>query len=147
MGCCYGLSLLVSSLGGKVDQSQYAEQVGAADCYLTTTGKTDKLTQTLSSNFQAFVGHKEAVQLLPASCSLLVTSEACPVQMVRFGENVYATQFHPEADANDIEARIRIYRNHGYFPPEDADELIAKCHSSDVTQPRLILKNFAHAYG
>ncbi len=147
MGCCYGLSLLVSALGGTVDQSRYAEQVGAADCFLTAAGKADKLTRALTPNFQAFVGHKEAVQVLPKECSLLVSSKACPVQMVRFGKNIYATQFHPEADAHDIEARIRIYRNHGYFPPEEADELITQCHSSSVTQPRLILRNFAHAYG
>ena len=61
--------------------------------------------------------------------------------------NVYATQFHPEADAPDFEQRIRIYKDHGYFPPETADDLIAACHAAEVTVPGEILRRFAERYG
>ena len=66
--------------------------------------------------------------------------------MIRHGRNVYATQFHPEADAADFETRIRIYRNHGYFPPEDAEALIETCHGAEVTVPGVILRRFADRY-
>jgi GMP synthase (glutamine-hydrolysing) len=52
-----------------------------------------------------------------------MTGRGCPVQMFRIGENVYATQFHPEADAEEFILRINTYRNHGYFEPHEADEL------------------------
>ena len=66
--------------------------------------------------------------------------------MIRTGQNVYATQFHPEADASDFERRIEIYKNHGYFPPEDAERLIAMCHNSNVTVPQTILARFVERY-
>ena len=67
--------------------------------------------------------------------------------MLRHGRNVYATQFHPEADAGGFETRIRIYRNKGYFPPETADDLIAMCRAADVFAPETILRNFVARFG
>ncbi len=84
---------------------------------------------------------------MPAGCVHLVASDPCPFQMIRWGQNVYATQFHPEADAGDFEQRINIYKDHGYFPPEDAQSLIDVCHAADVTQPGEILRRFAQRYG
>lgn len=147
MGCCYGLGVLVHHLGGEVSKARYSEPVGPSLCALTDAGRKDPLTADLLPEFEAFVGHKEAVQQVPESCVHLVRSEACPVQMLRHGQNVYATQFHPEADATDFENRINIYKNHGYFPPEDAQALIDGCHAADVTQPALILRRFADRYG
>ena len=92
-------------------------------------------------------GVVKAVQELPPGCVHLVQSAPCPFQMIRHGQNVYATQFHPEADASDFENRIRIYRNHGYFPPEQADTLIETCHAASVSVPGEILHRFARRYG
>ena len=147
MGCCYGLGILASHLGGAVSKAQYGEPVGPTDCTLTPDGMADPLLQGLPAQFQAFVGHKEAVQALPDGCTHLVASAPCPVQMIRHGQNVYATQFHPEADAHDFEERIRIYRNHGYFPPDDADRLIAECHAAEVTIPGEMLRRFVGRFG
>lgn len=147
MGCCYGLGVLAAHLGGPVSKERFGEPVGTADCQLTEAGRADPLTSDLPERFEAFVGHKEAVQELPPGCVHLVASETCPFQMIRFGRNVYATQFHPEADAADFEQRIQIYRNHGYFPPETADDLIAACHAAEVSEPAKILRRFSERYG
>ena len=147
MGCCYGLGVLAAHLGGDVSKAQFGEPVGATTCEVTEAGRRDPLLNGLAAQFDAFVGHKEAVQALPPGTMHLLRSTACPFQMIRHGENVYATQFHPEADAPDFEQRIRIYRNHGYFPPETADDLIAACHAAQVTVPGQILRRFAERYG
>ncbi len=147
MGCCYGLGILTAHLGGDVSKKKYGEPVGPSDCRLTEAGAEDPLTAGLNPKFEAFVGHKEAVQSLPDGCVHLVASDPCPYQMIRWGKNVYATQFHPEADAHDFEERIQIYKDHGYFPPEDAQRLIEICHAADVTQPGEILRRFAQRYG
>ncbi len=147
MGCCYGLGVLAHHLGGEVSKARYGEPVGPSNCEMTQAGRDDPLTRGLPARFDAFVGHKEAVQVLPEGAVHLVRSPACPVQMIRYGQNVYATQFHPEADAHDFERRIRIYRNHGYFPPETADALIARCHRAEVTVPGEILRRFVGRYG
>lgn len=146
MGCCYGLGILAHHLGGEVSKAQYGEPVGPSVCNLLPDGAEDPLLIGLAPEFEAFVGHKEAVQSLPPNTVHLLSSAPCPIQMIRFGQNVYATQFHPEADATDFERRIRVYRNHGYFPAEDADRLIAVCHAADVTVPGEILRRFAARY-
>ena len=147
MGCCYGLGILAHHLGGNVSKARYSEPVGPSTCTLTAPAADDPITRGLPAVFDAFVGHKEAVQALPPGCVHLVQSAPCPFQMIRYGQNVYATQFHPEADATDFENRIRIYRNHGYFPPEQADALIETCHAASVTVPGEILHRFARRYG
>jgi GMP synthase (glutamine-hydrolysing) len=147
MGCCYGLGVLAAHLGGDVSKAQYGEDVGPSLCKVAPAAAGDPLTAGLPDQFEAFVGHKEAVQSLPVGCVHLISSEPCPFQMIRYGQNVYATQFHPEADAQDFEQRIQIYRNHGYFPPERAEELIEICYGADVTVPGEILRRFVVRYG
>lgn len=146
LGCCYGIGILGKHLGGKVSKDAYGEPVGTSECALTAAGRRDPLLAGLPDAFLSFVGHKEALQALPASCAHLVRSAACPYQMVRHGRNVYATQFHPEADSAGFETRIRIYKNRGYFPPETAEELIEMCRAADVFAPERLLQNFVARY-
>jgi len=146
LGCCYGIGILGKHLGGDVSKRAYAEPVGTSDCSLTPEGAIDPLLAGMPPDFMAFVGHKEALQSLPEGCTHLVRSPACPYQMLRFGANVYATQFHPEADSAGFQTRINIYKHRGYFPPEAADALIAMCHAADVHAPELVLRNFVKRY-
>ena len=67
--------------------------------------------------------------------------------MFRIKENLYATQFHPELDAEGLVTRIVIYRHAGYFPPESAEELMANARRFTATEPMNILKNFVARYG
>ena len=146
LGCCYGIGILGHHLAQNVSKERYGEPVGTADCSLTDAGKTDPVCAGLPDRFDAFVGHKEAVQSLPAGCAHLVEAPSCPFQMIRYKDNVYATQFHPEADGAEFETRINIYRHRGYFPPEEAESLIAMCRAADVTAPERILRNFVERY-
>jgi GMP synthase (glutamine-hydrolysing) len=144
LGCCYGIGILGKHLGGDVGKQAYGEPVGTSDCRVVAP---DPLLDGVPERFTAFVGHKEALQALPEGCVHIVASSACPYQMIRYGQNVYATQFHPEADAAGFETRINIYKHRGYFPPETATDLIAICRAADVHAPELILRNFVRRYG
>lgn len=146
MGCCYGIGILGHHLGGVVGKQRYGEEVGTVVCELTNEGRKDPLLADFPDSFEAFVGHKEALQELPDACVQLLSSEPCPYQMIRYKNNVYATQFHPEADGEGFEVRIRLYKDKGYFPPADADRLIELCRQADVRIPEAILKNFVDAY-
>jgi GMP synthase (glutamine-hydrolysing) len=146
MGCCYGIGVLSHHLAQNVSKERFGEPVGTADCRLTEAGKADPLCAGLPERFEAFVGHKEALQSLPEGCVHLIQAPSCPYQMIRYKENVYATQFHPEADAAEFEARINIYKHRGYFAPEEAESLIAMCHAANVTEPERILRAFVARY-
>ncbi|MCO6383522.1 glutamine amidotransferase [Oceanicola sp. 502str15] len=143
LGCCYGIGILGKALGGAVGKGRFGEAVGTSACRVVAD---DPLLEGVAERFDAFVGHKEAMEALPEGCVQLVESGPCPFQMVRHGANVYATQFHPEADAAGFETRIRVYRNKGYFAPEEADGLIAMCRAAEVTEPEKILRNFVARY-
>ncbi len=146
LGCCYGIGILAHHLGATVSKDRYGEPVSAVQCRLTDAGRADPLLDGVPDEFRAFVGHKEAVQHLPAGTVHLLGSDPCPFQMIRFGQNVYATQFHPEADSDGFALRIRLYKNNGYFHPDEAEDLIAMCHAAEVQTPEKILRNFVKRY-
>lgn len=147
LGCCYGIGILGKQLNGDVSKRSYSEPVGTSNCEVTAAGRDDPLLEGVPTVFDAFVGHKEALQQIPDGCTHLVRSDPCPFQMVRYAQNVYATQFHPEADADGFETRINIYKNRGYFPPEDAQQLIDMCRAADVFAPEMVLRNFVNRFG
>ena len=147
LGCCYGIGILGHHLGAQVSQTRYGEAVGAVACAVADEGRSDPLIKGLPETFQAFVGHKEALQELPKGCTHLLSSATCPYQMVRYKSNVYATQFHPEADGEVFALRIAIYKDKGYFEPSEAANLTRMCRAADVRYPAEILRNFVRLYG
>ena len=146
LGTCYGIGALVKYQGAKVSKEKYSEGIGAVEIELSEAGRNDELLAGLPVKFMAYIGHKEACQTMPSGGALLASSSSCPIQMIRFGKNIYATQFHTELDADDIRLRIKVYKSHGYFSPEDAESLIKKTKNYQVTFPSRILNNFVQRY-
>lgn len=147
MGCCSGISILAHHLGAEVSKRRWSEPVGPVEVHLTEAGRADPLLNQIPDDFAALVGHKEAIQELPEGCVHLVASTSCPFQMIRYGQNVYGTQFHPEADGHVFAERIRVYQNRGYFPPEDAKRLTTQALAADASTPPAILRRFVQRYG
>lgn len=145
LGCCSGNGLLGSYLGAQISP-RFAEPVGAASIQLTEEGKRDPLLENLPESFRVLLGHKEACDDTPVGAVLLAGNSACPVQMFRVKKNIYATQFHPEADGEGFIVRINIYKNFGYFPAESAEKLIAAVENEETPEAQLILKRFVDAY-
>ncbi|MGY2064944.1 glutamine amidotransferase [Blastococcus sp. SYSU DS0619] len=145
-GACYGIGTLGTHRGGVVDRT-YGEPVSAVEVTLTREGRDDPLLAGVPDRFQAFVGHKEACRALPPDAVLLASSPSCPVQMFKVGENVYATQFHPELDVAGIVQRVRIYQHAGYFAPAELDAVIGRLTPATVTAPGRLLANFVARYG
>ncbi|MBD3281631.1 glutamine amidotransferase [Candidatus Uhrbacteria bacterium] len=146
IGACYGIGALTNHLGGVVSKENYTEPVGAIDVTLTEAGESDHLLKDIPKQFRAFVGHKEACQGLPEGAKLLASSNTCPVQMIRIKNNIYGCQFHPELDTEGLIVRVNVYKNAGYFPPEEAEPLIQQVLSENVIHPQKILKNFVKRY-
>lgn len=146
LGACYGVGTLGVHQGGVIDR-QFGEPVGTSRVRLLPAGREDPMLAGLPDEFDAFVGHKEAVSVLPSHAVLLADSASCPVQMFRIKSNLYATQFHPELDSSGFAQRIMIYRDAGYFPSHQAQELHDKALASRVDYPELIMRNFVNNYG
>ena len=145
LGCCSGNGLLGSYCGTNIS-GKYAEPVGAVDIFLTEQGKQDPLLEGFPDAFRVLLGHKEACDSVPPGCILLASNTTCPVQMFRLKRNIYATQFHPDADPEGFRVRINVYKNHGYFPAVSAQELIDLVENEETPQAQLILKRFVDIY-
>ena len=143
-GLCYGLGILVQVLGGAVSK-EHSENVQIADITMTPQGIDDPLLKGKTS-MRAIVGHHESVARLPKSATLLASSHQCTVQAVRFKNNIYATQFHPELDVYGLAMRLEAYRHHGYFSPEEFDDIIYSAKQADLEQSHQILQRFCSNY-
>jgi GMP synthase (glutamine-hydrolysing) len=145
LGACYGVGTLGTYLGAPIDGA-YAEPISVVDVSLSGAGREDPLLAGMPERFPAFVGHKEAISALPPEATLLASSPTCPVQMFRVGENVYATQFHPELDLDGIVTRIHAYASYGYFAPDELDLTLAAVRRAPVTTTGRILRTFVERY-
>jgi len=145
LGACSGNGLLGNYLGTGIS-TKYGEAVGCVTLDITEAGRQDKLLRGFPDRIDVLLGHKEAVDTLPEGATLLMTGSGCPVQMFRIGENVYATQFHPEGDAEEFILRIDTYRNHGYFEPHEADELKKSVSQKSTPHAQEILRRFVDRY-
>jgi len=146
LGACYGLGILGLQQNVNVSTEKYAEKPGAATVFLTKEGKKDKLLQGFPNEFRTFLGHNESWQSCPVNTKLLISSKDCPVHMVRIGDNVYATQFHPELDFEGVKLRAELYKNSGYFNPEDVTSIIEKASKENIIYPMKFLENFVKYY-
>ena len=145
LGACSGNGLLGNYLGTSIS-TQYREAVDCVTVDITEAGKQDKLLTGFPDQIDVLLGHKEAVDTTPDRAVLLLAGSHCPVQMFRVGENVYATQFHPEGDAEEFMLRIDTYQNHGYFEPHEADELKKRVNLKHTPYAQEILRRFVARY-
>jgi len=144
-GACSGNGLLGKYCGAQISNT-FSEPIGSVEITVTEEGANDPLLKDLPLTFSALVGHKEACDEVPPGAILLGSSQPCPIQMFRIKKNIYATQFHPEADAKEFILRIKTYKDHGYFAPEEADRLITAVRKTNTPVPKEILKRFVQYY-
>lgn len=144
-GACYGIGTVGTHQGAVIDGT-YREPISVVELHRTAEGAADPLLQGLPDTFTGFVGHKEAITVLPPSATLLVRGDGCPVQMFRVGMNVYATQFHPECDVDGISTRIRAYAGHGYFGDGELSYTLDAVRRAPVTHTGSILRAFTERY-
>ena len=145
LGACSGNGLLGNYLGTSISRT-YGEPTSCVTLDITEEGKQDKLLTGFPERIDVLLGHKEAVDTTPDGATLLMTGRDCPIQMFRVGQNVYATQFHPEGDAEEFRLRIEVYKNHGYFEPHEADALKKNVSERPTPYAQKILRRFVEYY-
>jgi GMP synthase (glutamine-hydrolysing) len=106
LGICYGLQLMVQTLGGKVKATNRREY-----------GKTELEIKDTSDLFQGFnkriiswMSHGDYAEILPKGFEIIASSQNCATAAIRDKtRRLYAVQFHPEVA--HTENGIRIIRN------------------------------------
>ncbi|SDS05057.1 glutamine amidotransferase-related protein [Corynebacterium timonense] len=138
---CFGMCWLVDALGGAVGHSS-PEASGPTVVELTDAAHDDPLLADFPARFDALTGHTENPEVVPADLTVLATGPTTTVQVARWGEKVWACQFHAEMDAPAMKTRMDFFYDYGYFPLTDYDTIIASLPSVDVTWSNELLRRY-----
>ncbi|MHA2789007.1 glutamine amidotransferase-related protein [Corynebacterium sp. S7] len=138
---CYGASWLTNHTGGSVSQS-HAEESGPSHVHLTAAGRKDLLLQGFPSSFTSLTGHTENAEQVSDRLTVLASGPTCPVQLVRYRSQVWASQFHAEMDADAMKTRMDFYFDYGYFSPGNYDKIVASLPTIDTKWSNKLLRRF-----
>ena len=135
---CFGISWLVDHLGGEVGRT-HPEPSGPT----TVNVVAEDALAGPSGTFTALTGHTENPVRVPDSLTVVATGPDGLVQMVRYGDRVWATQFHAEMDADAMRTRMDFFHDYGYFPAEEYARIVADLPNHDVSRANGLLRTFA----
>ncbi|MBE6484862.1 MAG: glutamine amidotransferase [Actinomycetaceae bacterium] len=144
LAICFGLQAITRTLGGTL-VGGFAEDLQAPAITLTEAALSDPLTRHLEPVIYGYTGHSDAIGVLPGDATVLATGEFCQIQMVRWGRNVYGTQFHPEIEKEGMRIRINTYSD-TYYPADEKEAVIARCDAADTTGANQIISAFVARY-
>jgi GMP synthase (glutamine-hydrolysing) len=93
LGICYGMQLLVQTLGGRVEQAEIGE-FGRSDLTVSEPGV---LLRGMPREQTCWMSHRDTVYEPPPGFTALASSSGSPVAAVEdAARNIYGIQFHPE---------------------------------------------------
>ena len=109
LGICLGAQLIARTLGSEVYASDEKE-IGWYDVATTKNAASDPLVGHFEQREKIFQWHGDTFDLPRGALHLAVSSQ-CEQQAFRYGDNVYALQFHLEVDEPMIERWLNVPRH------------------------------------
>lgn len=106
LGICLGAQLIARALGAPV-HANGGKEIGWFEISVTDAGKKDPLIRHLGERATLFQWHCDTFDL-PKGAVNLADSETCRYQAFRYGDKVYAFQFHLEVDEAMIHRWLQI---------------------------------------
>lgn len=126
LGICFGAQILTHVFGGRVELDEARAETGTFAVTKTEAGEGDELFAEIPSTFDAQLGHKDHLTVLPEGAVHLASSERSAHQAWRFaGEPTYALTFHPELDVDAVMYRLDYYAKEYKVTPERRAEMAA----------------------
>ena len=137
LGICFGHQLLGAFAGAQV----ICDKTQGKTCSHPVKLMVDKhnyfLFTDLPEEFFAHYGHKDSLDRVPEGAVLLMNGgDQCKISALKYKNNIYTTQFHPELTYGDMVERIK--NAPGYLPEGITAEEIFK----DEPHSNTILQNF-----
>ena len=144
LGCCYGIGTLGRHQGGTIDRT-YGEPIGGIRITLTEHGRRDPLFRTAGTTFGASWGTRRP------SARCRVTPQRWPRhRLVRCRPSRRDPRLRHPVPSRTRPRRPRHQdrgpRYAGYFPPEEADAVLAAARASGVAETPNLLARFVELF-
>ena len=107
IGCCFGHQAIAVALGGDVAKSSIDWNVGVEKTKYTNFKSW--MTPEFDQNLYFF--HEDQVTKLPNNCTLLGSTDNCPISSFSKGDHIFTTQSHPEIDFKFMDSLVNKYQN------------------------------------
>lgn len=138
LGICFGHQLIGAFAGASVSSDPRQRKTRSHEVELLVENHDLFLFTDVPKFFTAQYGHKDVLTTVPPGAVLLATGgEACQVSVLRYKENIYSTQFHPELTVEDMTLRTKHFP--GYLP----EGVVVQEIFQDSPDAHKILHNFA----
>lgn len=93
MGVCFGHQLIAQALGGKVEKSSKGWGIGMRE---STVVDSEGSIYFADGKLRLLYNHHDQVVKMPMGATLISTSDFCPIESYRIGNQVMCFQGHPE---------------------------------------------------
>ncbi len=145
LGVCYGHQLLAHALGGRAGPNPAGRQIGTVTAQLIDSSKEDPLLGYLPKAFSAHASHSEVVLELPPGAESLATSPLTDNFAIRFAENAWGVQFHPEFSAPIMSEYIRYRADAMRLEGLNPERLME--NTTNTKDAKSVLRRFVDMYG
>jgi len=124
LGVCLGAQIVAAALGAKVEKNPRGKEIGWYPVRLANEAPDDCLFRDMAQTIIPFHWHGDHFEL-PSGAVALANSEKTPCQAFRYGDNVYALQFHIEVTRDSIAGMTQAFAKELDREKISAPELIA----------------------
>ncbi len=135
LGICYGHQIVGAFAGAQVINDHEQKKSRSHEVTLVVDKNEHRIFADVPDSFFAHYGHKDSLDRVPEGAILLIEGgRECKVSALRYKNNIFTTQFHPELTFEDM--ILRIEASPGYLPEGVvAEEVFRKDpHSNKIIQ-------------
>ena len=129
---CFGFHMLSDFLGVIVKKDSDKKEIGTTRIYLTDSGLKDPLFSNFGTHILVQQAHNDSIVNYPEGVIPLAESSRCSQQAYRVKSHIYAMQFHPELQREDMFKRLSYYSdeyNTDYSKFKDSKEASKIIHN------------------
>jgi GMP synthase (glutamine-hydrolysing) len=141
LGVCFGHQMLAQALGGHVSKNPRGREIGTVE--LSLVGEGDPVLFDSARPYLVNMSHVDSVQRPPPGARIVGHTSQDPHAALRFAENAWGVQFHPEFDREIVghyaQTRSEELRQEGIDPERVTHE------ANDAAPGAGVLRRFVAA--
>jgi GMP synthase (glutamine-hydrolysing) len=140
LGICFGHQLMAQALGGKVGLNPAGREIGTTNITVSNEAGEDALFSGMPGKFKVHTTHMQSVMELPPGATVLAGNSVDTHHALRFAENAWGIQFHPEFDEEIMTSYIRERYDEIHSEGQDPNKLLSQVTLAQEAQD--LLKQF-----